>query len=213
MRKPAKVKKPLRNDPFRQDGRETFDNKIAEICNRVRIGWLLPYEPDPDDIVPPRRPRRRQYSEGTYADDPRLTKTERKEILAHPDRLEKARATFKKTVARLPDDVADRLLGCAHDIADASYASGQLDPHPILGRLRTANATASRDTAESRRINRRTDAIIRELAKPHMTRQRTWTLHSVAVEIRPAVSKRLKAERFKPLSAATIRRRLKGMIP
>ena len=215
MRKPAKPKRPWKANPFIGYG---FDSAVDVICHLARKG--LPWDPDPDEIAPPRRRRQggqiKQKPKSrlrTFADDPRLTEDARNEILGNADRLEKARATFNEIVAELPAALADNLLGCAHDIVEASYASGQLDPNRILRRLGTKEANARRDKTASKR----TDEIIVEAAKPFMARRSKWTWHSIAVEIRPAVNKRLKADGLraddKPLSVVTIRRRLAAQTP
>src|SRR6516164_6872373 len=139
--------------------------RLARTGHREREGESL-YEPW--EIVP--RPRRRKGGQErrrpksqlrTFADDPRLTKEERNQILAHADSLEKADATFKKILAKIPTDLADPLLRCVGYMAKATLAIGELNPSPILRRLATENATASRNHTASGR----TDEIIRELAE------------------------------------------------
>src|SRR6516165_10775093 len=149
MSKPAKPS--LNANPFLLFA---FGDTFEEICrlartgHRERGGQLL-YEPD--EIVPP--PRRRKGGQKqqkpksqlrTFADDPRLTKEERNQILAHADGLEKADATFKKILAKIPTDLADPLLECVVEMAKATLAIGELNPSRILRRLATENATASR---------------------------------------------------------------------
>jgi hypothetical protein len=101
-------------------------------------------------------------------------------------------------------------------MAEATLAIGELNPSPILRRLATENATASRRD-KTKTVSDRTGEIIRELAKRFMERRSKWTWHRIAVEIRPAVNNRLKAEGLlaaeKLLSEATIRRRLATQTP
>jgi hypothetical protein len=212
MRKPAKPS--LNANPYILFA---FNDDFEEICrlartgHREREGQLL-YEPG--EIVP--RPRRRKAGQEqrkpksqlrTFADDPRLTKKERNQILAHADSLKKADATFKKILARIPTDLADPLVGCVSDMAEATLAIGELNPSPILRRLGTAEATASRNHTASER----TDEIIRELAEPFMTRQRKLTANGIATKIHANVNKRLAAEGFNPLKVGTIGERLRKL--
>ena len=218
MSKPAKPS--VNANPYL---RFAFKDYFEELCRLARTGHRERegesfYEPW--EIVP--RPRRRRGGQEkrkpksqlrTFADDPRLTEKERNQILAHADSLKTADATFKRILAKIPTDLADSLVGCVRDIVDAALAIGELNPSPILRRLGTTKANASRDTTASKRI----DEIIVEAAKPFMARRSKWTWHSIAVEIRPAVNKRLKAEGLladdKPLSVVTIRRRLAAQTP
>ena len=222
----SKSAKPSLNaNPFL---RYAFEGKVEQICRLARTGhrWLeddeWPFEPD--EIVPPPR-RRRQGGQKqpkpksqlrTFADDPRLTKEERNEILAHADSLEKADAIFNEIIAKTPTDLADPLFGSVGKMREAIFAIGQLNPSLVLRRLATREATASRRD-KTKTASDRTDEVIRELAKPFMERRSKWTPHRIAVEIRPAVNDRLKAEGLlaadKPLSAATIRRRLVAQTP
>ena len=221
MAKPAKPS--LNANPYILFAFEEYFEEICRLArtgHREREGESL-YEPW--EIVP--RPRRRKGGQEqrkpksqlrTFADDPRLTKKERNQILAHADSLEKADATFKKILAKIPTDLADPLVGCVRDMAEATLAIGELNPSPILRRLATENATASRRD-KTKAASDRIGEIIRELAKPFMERRSKWTWHRIAVEIRPAVNNRLKAEGLlaadKPLSEATIRRRLAAQTP
>ena len=215
MAKPAKPS--LNANPFILFA---FEDTFEEICrlartgHREREGESL-YEPW--EIVP--RPRRRKGGQEqrkpksqlrTFADDPRLTKKERNQILAHADSLEKADATFKKILAKIPTDLADPLVGCVRDMAGATLAIGELNPSPILRRLATENATASRRD-KTKTASDRTDEIIRELAKPFMTRQRKLTANGIANKIHAAVNKRLAAEGFNPLKVGTIGERLRKL--
>ena len=221
MSKPAKPS--VNANPYL---RFAFKDYFEELCrlartgHREREGGSL-YEPW--EIVP--RPRRRKGEKEqqkpksqlrTFADDPRLTKKERNQILAHADSLEKADAIFNEIIAKTPTDLADPLFGSVGKMREAIFAIGQLNPSRILRRLATENATASRRD-KTKTASDRTDEIIRELAKPFMERRSKWTCHRIAVEIRPAVNDRLKAEGLlaadKPLSAATIRRRLAAQAP
>jgi len=215
MRKPAKPS--LNANPFLLFA---FEDTFGEICrlartgHREREGQLL-YEPDePDEIVPP--PRRRKGGQEqrkpksrlrTFADDPRLTNRERNQILAHADSVEKADATFKKILAKIPTDLASPLLECVVEMAKATLAIGQLNPSPILRRLGTAEATASRNYTASER----TDEIISELAEPFRTRQRKLTTNGIATKIHANVNKRLAAEGFNSLKVGTIGERLRKL--
>jgi hypothetical protein len=218
MRKPAKPN--VNANPYILFAfKEYFEEicRLARTGHREREGESL-YEPW--EIVP--RPRRRKGGQEqrkpksqlrTFADDPRLTKKERNQILAHADSLKKANATFKRILAKIPTDLADPLVGCVRDIVDAALAIGELNPSPILRRLGTTKANASRDTAASKRI----DEIIVKVAKPVIERHPTWRANRVATEIHGAVNKHLKAEGRladdKPLSVLTIRRRLVAQTP
>ena len=194
-----------------------FEDTFEEICRLARTGHRERegdslYEPW--EIVP--RPRRRKGGQEqrkpksqlrTFADDPRLTKKERNRILTHADSLEKADATFKKILAKIPTDLADPLVGCVRDMAGATLAIGELNPSPILRRLGTAEATASRNHTASER----TDEIISELAEPFITRQRKLTANGIATKIHANVNKRLAAEGFNPLKVGTIGERLRKL--
>ena len=212
MSKPAKPS--VNANPYL---RFAFKDYFEELCRLARTG---PREREggslyePWEIVPP--PRRRKGGQEqqkpksqlrTFADDPRLTKEERNQILAHADSLEKADATFKKILAKIPTDLADPLVGCVRDMAEATLAIGELNPSPILRRLGTAEATASRNYTASER----TDEIISELAAPFMTRQRKLTANGIANRIHAAVNKRLAAEGFNPLKVGTIGERLRRL--
>ena len=216
MRKPAKPS--LNANPYVLFA---FEDTFEEICRLARTGHCeregqLLYEPD-EIVAPPRRRKGGQEQRKpksrlrTFADDPRLTKEERNEILAHADSLEKADAIFNEIIAKTPTDLADPLFGSVGKMREAIFAIGQLNPSLVLRRLATREATASRRD-KTKTASDRTDEVIRELAKPFMERRSKWTPHRIAVEIRPAVNKRLKAEGLladdRPLSVATIRRRL-----
>ena len=218
MSKPAKPS--VNAIPFL---RHSFGSDVEEICRLARTGHCeregqLLYEPD-EIVAPPRRRKGGQEQRKpksrlrTFADDPRLTKKECNKILAHAHSLEKADTTFWKILAKTSTDLVDPLLECVREMREAYFAIGQLNPSPILGRLRTAEATASRDKTASERINE----TIAKVAKPVIARHPKWTANRLATEIRDAANERLKAEGLlaadKPLSAATIRRRLVAQTP
>jgi hypothetical protein len=203
--------------------RYAFESDVEEICRLARTGHCeregqLLYEPD-EIVAPPRRRKGGQEQRKpksrlrTFADDPRLAKKECNKILAHAHSLQKADTTFWKILEKTSNDLVVPLLRCVREMREAYFAIGQLNPSPILGRLRTAEATASRDKTASERINE----TIAKVAKPVIARHPKWTANRLATEIRDAANERLKAEGLlaadKPLSAATIRRRLVAQTP